>query len=117
MRDERGFFTVLLSVFDLFWLLSAIRYRKQADNSLYREDCEPEDGRKVRSSVGRGILGIVIVGVIALVMKSSAFSMTKYIYRTRIAAEQNVLCDIRDALAVSFEEIETQEEREEIADP
>lgn len=81
--DDSKVMLVYMSGLVLLWGIGAYTYYRQADNTKFRNLSEPEDGRKVRSSVARGIFTIVLCGIISVFLCSIPFSVTKYIAKTR----------------------------------
>lgn len=98
--------TIFLVIFDFVWLIYAIRFYRQADNAKYRSAVELDNKRVARIAFTRGIAYVFIIGVITFLVKNTAFSMTEYVYRSRLAMEQNFICDIQNSFAASYKELE-----------
>lgn len=114
MPDRREF-TLALCLLDMCWIINALIYFRQSNNKIYRDGFEEDDGRKKRTPV-IGIVLIILMGIIAPILKSCANSYTNYLYNSQVIYEQNTLCDIREALIVSLEYFENDENRESIID-
>lgn len=108
ISSDSGFW-ILLSLLDLVWLGYAIRFYIQSDNTKYRATAEIDLTRKPRISIGRGIAYIIILGAITFIVKDTIFNMTEYVYKSRVAAEQNFICDIQNSFAAKYEECSDKE--------
>lgn len=116
LADEKIAVPIMLSILDLYWLIFALIYRKQANISRYRNADEPDDGRKVRTSLGKFAFALFFFLTMAIIVKKTAFSMTDYIYKSRVFAEQDIMNDIQKALTASFNDIEIEEEKKKVFD-
>lgn len=78
----------------LVWLILAIIFYQQANTKRYRDDLEPDDGRKKRMNLMTGIGTYIILLLITLFAFITMNSMMDYVYRSQIdtvAEEQNVM--------------------------
>lgn len=72
----------------LVWLGLGLRFDRQSDNSKYKDDVEPDAGRKPRTSIEEGILLIIVLSVITFLVSYSLYSAAHYMsHAARLLAE------------------------------
>lgn len=99
MREECIAVLIPIMLFHLFWILYAVLIKIQENKSKYRDDAEYDEARKERYSVERIILTIVIIAAFSLFAVSTASSMTKYVYKTKISSDRDKLMEISNSVA------------------
>ena len=82
--DECSVLVFAQAVVMLLWCAGGFVYLHQRSAKYYRDDTVFDPGRKVRSSLLKGILTIIIMLAVTAVALSVAHSMTRYLYRTRL---------------------------------
>lgn len=105
MKDNAIFMVVVLVVADLFWLFAALRFRKQMSNDAYKEDVEIDKNRKNRMSLEYAVLLFVIMMLLTGFVKTTAHSMTKYIYNAWVDADRDEVRKIQSALEQVYDEL------------
>lgn len=105
MEDNAIFMVVVLAVTDLFWLFAALRFRKQMSNEAFKEDVEIDKNRKNRMSLEYAVLLIVIMLLLTGFVKTTAHSMTKYIYNAWVDADRDEVRKIQSALEQAYDEL------------
>lgn len=85
--EDVAFVTTCLVVLFLLWFIGAYVYRKQSDNRNYRNFYEDEDSRKIRTGLFNGIITIIFMGGISFYLVATAYSITRYIERTRVLTD------------------------------
>lgn len=98
MKDNAVVITFFLAIFDLLWLVVGIRYWRQRNNELFRDDVEVDPARKERWPLELAIVLGLIMLVFTCVAKTSGQSMTRYIFASYVATDHNLVCDIRETL-------------------
>ena len=77
----------MLMLFHMMFLLLAFVLWSQRNTQKYVDEVDIRNGRKVRYSI-MGTIGLLIVlSMVAAFSVSTADSMTRYVYRSRTAAE------------------------------
>lgn len=87
MTDSVAMF-VLMILADVYWLIQALQFRKQMSNETYKEDVEIEKNKKSRMSPEYAAFLVLFMLLITCVVKHTVFSMTEYVYRGQVEAEQ-----------------------------
>ena len=87
MTDSVAMF-VLMILADVYWLIQALQFRKQMSNETYKEDVEIEKNKKSRMSLEYAVFLVLFMLLITCVVKHTVFSMTEYVYRGQVEAEQ-----------------------------
>lgn len=89
VKDSAEALFVLLMIFHLFWPIFAFVLNKQSDKDRYRDDVETDFSKKPRICLESLIIAVLVMGLISLYANMTAHSMTKYIYKSRLAQEQS----------------------------
>lgn len=88
----------IMILFDLFWGISAFLFYRQADTKKYRDDVEPDDGRKKRKPVEKGIVeGIIVLGIM-IVVKMLTVQLSEFMFRSQAAHDQEYLRTISSCI-------------------
>lgn len=88
MEDSAIAMFVLMILADVYWLIQALQFRKQMSNETYKEDVEIEKNKKSRMSPEYAVFLVLFMLLITCVVKHTVFSMTEYVYRGQVEAEQ-----------------------------
>lgn len=88
----------VMILFDLFWGISAYLFYRQADTKKYRDDAEPDDGRKKRKPVEKGIVeGIILLGIM-IVVKMLTVQFSEFMFQSRAAYDRDSLRTISSCI-------------------
>lgn len=101
MGENAQAFLVIQLIADAFWLIPIFIFRKEMDLQKYKDDVEIDITRKTRKNVVSGVLLIILFVLVALYVKATAHSMTKYIYVSRMETDRRRLYEIHDILEIT----------------
>lgn len=77
--------SIMMSIADIFWLISSLIVYRQADNRFYKEPLNDDRNRRKRGSLAGRILYLIVFSAITLFIKDMFYNMTQYIYRANIS--------------------------------
>lgn len=92
---------VVQLIADVFWLIPIFIFKKEMNQQKYKDDVEIDITRRTRKNVVSGVLLIIFLVLVALYVKATAFSMTKYIYVSRMETDRHRLYEIHDVLEIA----------------
>lgn len=69
----------------LFWLIASFVFWRQRNRQKYRDDVEPDDGRKRRKQISTGIAEIIICLLFTLLIIEVLNTFTGFVYHHRIS--------------------------------
>lgn len=92
---------VMQLIADAFWLIPIAIFRKEMNLQKYKDDVEIDITRRTRKNVVSGVLLIILLVLVALYVKATAHSMTKYIYVSRMETDRRRLYEIHDILEIT----------------
>lgn len=101
LGENADFMLVMQLIADAFWLIPIAIFRKEMNLQKYKDDVEIDITRRTRKNVVSGILLIILLVLVALYVKATAHSMTKYIYVSRMQADRDRLYKIHDVLEIA----------------
>jgi len=96
---------VMQLIADAFWLIPIFIFKKEMNLQKYKDDVEIDITRKTRKNVVSGILLIILLVLVALYVKATAHSMTKYIYVSRMETDRDRIYEIHDVLETASYEM------------
>ena len=92
---------VMQLIADVFWLIPIFIFKKEMNLQKYKDDVEIDITRRTRKNVVSGVLLIILFVLVALYVKATAHSMTKYIYVSRMETDRRRLYEIHDILEIT----------------
>lgn len=102
MGDDTLVMFVLLFIADAFWLIPILMFRSEMNTQKFKDDVEIEGNRKVRMNMLSGIVVIAILAGVALLVKDTAYSMSAYVFNSRVSEDGKKIGEIRDVLEVVY---------------
>lgn len=106
-KEPIAFMVGLQSIFDCLLLVHGVLFFRQVNVGKYKDDVECDNTRKNRTSLPDGILIIAVLLVFSLFAKWTAYSMTDYIFKTRISNDIATAQSVRNALRTVYTEIDS----------
>lgn len=98
------FWYVICVVLNLLWIVLAGIMRKQENKDKYRDDVEPDDGRKERWNLENIIIFAICFMAVCAIAINLAVSTTKYVFEAQIDGDMLQADSIRrDVLSVMKE--------------
>ncbi|MEE0036032.1 MAG: hypothetical protein UEY44_07010 [Coprococcus sp.] len=104
MKETCYFWYVICVVLNLLWIVLAGIMRKQENKDKYRDDVEPDDGRKERWNLENIIIFAICFMAVCAIAINLAVSTTKYVFEAQIDGDMLQADSIRrDVLSVMKE--------------
>lgn len=106
LGENADFMLVMQLIADAFWLIPIAIFRKEMNLQKYKDDVEIDITRRTRKNVVSGVMLIILLVLVALYVKATAHSMTKYIYVSQMQKDMDRLYEIHDALETASYEMD-----------
>lgn len=98
------FLLCMQTVFDLYWLISAIVFFRQMNMEKYRDDVETDDARKERTPVEKGIFHCAVMLVLMVIIKTMIVNASDYIFHSRAEHDQAFLETMQGQISMAIQE-------------
>lgn len=101
-HEEIGFMICMIFVVDIVLLVYSVLFFRQTNEVRYKDDVEIDSNRKNRMPLVEGVLTIMILLCLSVFMKYEAYSLTDYIFKSHVSADQTTVQNIERAFESTY---------------
>ena len=101
-HEEIIFMICMIFVIDIVLLVYCVLFFRQTNEVRYKDDVEIDTNRENRMPLVEGVLTIMILICLSVFMKYEAHSLTDYIFKSHVSADQTSLQNIKRAFESTY---------------